>query len=121
MRLCLVNQRGDGFGTDERRVAVQHHRGALEAANGVAHDAHRVASAQSLGLLDKLDVVIAIEDGADLVRMASHHHDDAVGTSFASGVHGPPHKRPTKKFVSNFGMTGLHARTLASSKDDRVE
>ena len=108
----------DGLGTNERSIAVENHRGALEAANGIAHHAHSVAGSQALRLLDKLDVGITVEDGLHLFCAIAHHNDDAVCPRLSGGVHWPPDKRMVKELVRHFGMTRLHARSLTGSKDD---
>ena len=67
-----LRELGDGVGGDERQVAVEHHDGALRDATGLECDLHGVTGAQTLGLLDALDLGGAVGVGAvDEARISS--------------------------------------------------
>ena len=117
--LGLFDQRTDGLGAHERRVAIEHDGRTLEVAQGVAHAHHGVPGTQALGLLDALDVGIVGKNGADFVSPVSHNDDDTVGACLASSVDRPPNQRLVEELMCDFGMTGLHTRTLAGCEDDR--
>ena len=89
-----LRELGDGVGGDERQVAVEHHDGALRDATGLERDLHGVTGAQTLGLLDALDLggavgVGAVDEGAHLVGVAADDNHDAAaaGLMVASTIH----------------------------------
>ena len=114
-----IYQGSYGLGANERQVAVENHHGSGKAVQGVAHHAHGVAGAQTLGLLDKLHVLLVRKVRADLVGTVAHHQHDAVDAGLAGGVDNPPGKRLVEDLVHNLRVVRLHTRSLAGGKDDR--
>ena len=108
----------DRVGAQERRVTREHDDRALEAAERVAHDAHRMAGAQTLRLLDE-GHILACQRRAHLVGAVADDHDHAVDAGVAGGTNRPPDQRRVEDLVNYFGMTGLHTRTLARGEDNR--
>ena len=104
---------------DEGEVAVEHDDGAGIDTGRLEGDAHRMAGAQALRLLDALDgggVLAGVgvcKDGAHLVAVAAHHYDDASGARCDRCVDDPADHRLAEDLVRDLGVVRLHAGALA--------
>ena len=118
-----LRELGDGVGGDERQVAVEHHDGALRDATGLERDLHGVTGAQTLGLLDALDLggavgVGAVDEGAHLVGVAADDDHDAAAAGLDGGVDDPLDHGLTQDLVRNLAVVRLHAGALAGGEDN---
>ena len=114
----------NGLRPDEWQVCVEHDNGTIVDAGGLKCDAHGVAGAEALGLVDALDArpltlrVGGVDDGAHLVGVAAHDDDDAVASAGEGSVDHPANHGLAENLVRDLGVARLHARALASSEDD---
>ena len=89
-----LGEHANGIGLDKRKVAVEDHHGTGIDAASVQSDAHSMAGAQALGLLNSLYLhgrlrVCLAKDRADLVCMAANNNDDALASGLDGCVYNP--------------------------------
>ncbi len=114
-----VGKRADGRWLDQGQVSVENDDGAGGDSGGFDCDARCVARTQALGLLDALDVWLLGQVSAHFLGAVAYDNDNPLGSGVARCARDPGDERTVKKLMHNLGVTGLHARTLARSEDDR--
>ena len=124
--LVLGHERGEGVGPQQRRVAGEHHHGAVVVdvvvGEGGEADAHGVARAPLHALLDEVDVQVTEALllhllGHPLGAVADHDHG-AVDGQVGEGVEHVEHHRPAAEQVEGLGPLRAHPRALAGGEDD---
>lgn len=108
---------------NERQVAIEHHDGAVLDAAGFDGHLYRMAGAQALDLLNRLDGdgridVCILKKHTHFVCMASHDNDHAAAACGDCSVNDPVDHRLAKDLMRYLGMVGLHACALAGGEDD---
>ena len=107
----------NGLGLNERRVAGEHHDGAVEAGQGIGGGQHRIRRA-ALGLLHD-DLGIAFHQRDHLVAHMPHHGDDPIGARLLGRFHDPPHERAAQHLVNHLRLLRLHTGTGPRGQNNR--
>ena len=118
-----MRKAGDGRGLDQRKIAVEHHDGALADAGGFKRYLDGMSGAQTLGLLHGLNRNVGIgvrcvEQCANLVGVAADNHHDTLASCGDGGVDDPLDHRLAQDLMRNLGVIGFHAGALAGCEDD---
>ena len=111
-----LDQRPQGLGADERRVAAEDEH-QVRAGAGRLGAAHRVAGAQ-LFFLDHRGDRVTGQGRAHRLALVADDHRAAVGTGVRDRVEHVVDHRPKENLVEHLGALGLHSRTFAGGKDD---
>src|SRR5450432_1573775 len=106
----------------QRHVAVQHEHDPTKALERRHREAHGVARAALLGLLDDGDRVGAEarrEHTLDERQLMPEHGDDGRRPQLAREAHGVRDERAPEQLVQHLRARRAHARALARREDDR--
>ena len=112
--LARCDERRDGLGPHQRRVAGEHDQRAIDTGQGVLGTHHGVPGAELLVLPRELR---SLEQGLDGLGTVTRDGDDSLAAALHGGVGHKTHHRLAEDLVGHLGQRGLHARTLTGSEN----
>ena len=116
------NQFAQGFGAQQRNIAVGHQDGAGDGClriQGIQTDLNRATSTRSLVLINDGYLRVKCKHMlSDLIALVAYHNSEALGVQISCSSDSMLNHGSTTNAVHDLGGSGLHARTSACSEND---